>query len=137
MRAEEFILSNGLKVVHLELPGAQNFRLHLHVPVGSAHDPSGIKGLSHILEHTVLCGTSEMSEEEFEHAIASMGGSSNAATGNNSTEFDFNASSYNQDHYVQLADLLRQTLTKPAFDPERVEIEKNVILNEKSGGQIS
>lgn len=130
MRAEEFELSNGLKVVYLQIPKSQQHRLILNVPVGAAHDPVGKEGLAHILEHTVFCGTESTSERDLSNRIRIINGVKNASTGLNNTSYDFSASSRKKENLHVLADALREIVAEPALDPERVKIEKKVIVNE-------
>lgn len=74
MRAEIFILNNGLDVVFIKLSEGHHFRLILNVPVGAFHDPVGKEGLSHLFEHSVFCGSANTSEEDLYRRMASIGG---------------------------------------------------------------
>ncbi len=124
------VLSNGMKVSYLHLPKVQKLNVMVNVPVGSAHDPKGKEGLSHILEHNVFCGTENMSESELSEMLRMAGGGLDASTNPHRTNFDLWASSQNLDNFRLISDLMRQILTEPTFPHERVEIEKGVILNE-------
>lgn len=134
MKAVEHKLSNGLTVVYLQLPSVQKFRLILHVPVGAAHDPAGKEGLSHVLEHTIFCGTDSLDEKEFSDKIRSAGGWLGACTGPDMTQFELTASTKNPENFFMICDLMRQMMTEAVFGPDdRIEREKQVIINERSG----
>jgi predicted Zn-dependent peptidase len=133
MKAVESKLSNGLTVVYLQMPSVQKFRLMLHVPVGAAHDPAGKEGLSHILEHTIFCGTSSLNEQEFSNRIRSAGGWYNACTSNDFTRFELTASTKDPENFLMICDAMRQMMTEPVFCPDdRIEREKQIIINERS-----
>lgn len=134
MRAEKFTLSNDLDVIYLRLPSSQNFKLILDVPVGAMHDPAGKEGLSHILEHTVFCGSESTSEGELLGKIREIGGWYNASTSQDITSYEIESSSEKLDNFQIIADTLRQFITEPAFETERVRIEKKVIINELRDG---
>ncbi len=134
MRAEQFFLSNGIDVVYLQLPKSQQHRLLLNVPVGSAHDPAEKEGLCHVLEHTVLCGTETTPETEFSSKLRRINSNWNAHTSADATVYDFSASTRSAENLHVLADILREVITEPLLDPERVEIEKRVIINELYDG---
>lgn len=132
VRVQTGQLSNGITVSYLHLPRCQKFNIALETPVGGYHDPVGKEGLSHILEHTVFTGTESTSEEEFKKRIAMAGGNLNASTGADTTTFDLWASAQNPENFGMIADLMRQILTEPLFESDRVEVEKKVILNERA-----
>ena len=134
MKSEQFTLSNGLAVVYLHLPKSRQHRLLLDVPVGAAHDPKGMEGLSHVLEHTVFCGSESTNETDLLGSIRKANGSWNAFTGKDTTTYDLDASSQRPENLFVIADALRQFLTEPALDPERLGIEQNVIINEMRDG---
>lgn len=134
MHAENFKLSNGLDVVYMQLPGSQNYRLILDVPIGAMHDPIGKEGLSHILEHTVFCGAEHTSEQELMSQIRAVGGDYNAFTSKDKTAYEISASSQMPENFFRISDILRQFITEPTFEEERVRIEKRIIVNELRDG---
>ena len=54
---EELVLTNGMRFLLLERPGAPTVSFVVHVGVGSIHDPPGQTGVSHFLEHLLFKGT--------------------------------------------------------------------------------
>jgi len=134
VKADKGKLSNGIAVSHLHLPKALKFNIVLEVPIGAIHDPVGKEGLSHILEHSVFCGTENLSEEQIDQITAQLGGGKNASTGGDTTTFDVWASAHDPDHYKIIADLMRELVGSPAFPRDRIETEMKVILNEEADG---
>ncbi len=134
MRAEKFVLSNGLKVVHLNTPSSPFYKMLLNVPVGAVHDPVGKAGLAHILEHAVFCGSEEKAEDDLLRDIRKAGGYANANTGWHQTQYEMTASSSSPENFYTIADSMRQFVCIPALEPERIAIEKEIILNELYDG---
>lgn len=134
MKAEKAELSNGMTVVSLNIPDAQAFKIILNVPVGAKHDPEGKEGLSHVLEHTVFCGTESASEVDWRNQIRAVGGDFNAFTNSDTTNFEISASSQNSENFTLICDSLRQLMTEASFEVGRIDIEKNIIVNERADG---
>lgn len=134
IQSQRGVLSNGMQVDYLHLPKARSVNVMVDVPVGACHDPEGKSGLSHILEHTVFCGTQGLSEIELQARLREIGGGLNAGTSIDRTNYDIWASARDPDNFMIVADTMRLVLTEPAFPSARVEIEKKVILNEHADG---
>lgn len=97
------------------------------VGVGSRDEEAAEQGASHFLEHLLFKGTSRHSARELAEMVESVGGEMNAFTAKDHTAF-----------YVRLLardlelglDVLCDIMWDPAFRPDEVEAERQVILEE-------
>ena len=83
-------LSNGLRVLLCSDPEANKAAASMNVAVGSMANPEEWPGLAHFCEHMLFLGTKRFPDEgEFERYISSNGGSNNAFTGAEDTNYYF------------------------------------------------
>ncbi|HCP46966.1 MAG TPA: hypothetical protein DIU15_13045 [Deltaproteobacteria bacterium] len=78
-------LANGMRVWIKAWPGAEEVRASLSLPVGADHDPKGLEGLAHYLEHVLFTSVPGQTEAEFKKAVSDRGGTYNGTTGSVST----------------------------------------------------
>ena len=83
----EFTLDNGLKVLIREDHRAPVVVSQVWYRVGSSYEPSGITGVSHVLEHMMFKGTPNFGAGEFSRIIAANGGRENAFTSRDYTAY--------------------------------------------------
>lgn len=98
----------------------------LCIDVGSFSDPRDIQGLAHFLEHMIFMGSAKYpSENEFDHYIKKCGGSDNAHTNCEETQFYFEAGEEHLDGAMdRFASLFKQPLMlKEAMQREREAVE--------------
>ncbi|MFK4000854.1 M16 family metallopeptidase [Psychrobacter namhaensis] len=76
----EYQLENGLKIVVKEDHRAPVVMTQIWYRVGSADEPLDKGGISHLLEHMMFKGTTDVSSEDYERLIAKFGGVNNAFT---------------------------------------------------------
>lgn len=76
----EYVLENGLKVIVKEDHRAPVVMTQIWYRVGSTDEPLNKGGISHLLEHMMFKGTSNVSSDDFERLIAKFGGINNAFT---------------------------------------------------------
>jgi zinc protease len=84
---QQFTLNNGLKVLVKEDKRAPIAVVMIWYQVGSADDPSGKTGISHVLEHLMFKGTKAYPMGVFSKTIASIGGQENAFTSTDYTAY--------------------------------------------------
>ena len=82
LTATKWQLSNGLTIVLLPDPAATSVSYMTWYRVGSRDEdePAGATGLAHLFEHLMFTQTKNHDVGEFDHAVESAGGSSNAMT---------------------------------------------------------
>ena len=70
----EHILSNGMKVLLVEVPKAPVATVQVWYKVGSRNEVMGRAGLSHMLEHMMFKGTAKYPKGSFSRLIRKNGG---------------------------------------------------------------
>lgn len=84
---QQFTLDNGLKILVKEDHRAPIAISMIWYNVGSADEPGGITGISHVLEHLMFKGTKKNPLGVFSKTIAAIGGQENAFTSNDYTAY--------------------------------------------------
>lgn len=127
MGVEVSRLSNGLTVATETLPSVESVALGVWVKSGARNEHTNEHGIAHLLEHMAFKGTSTRSAFQIAADIENVGGEINAATSVETTSFF--ARVLTKD--VPLAtDILSDILTDSKFDPNELEREQHVILQE-------
>ena len=83
----EYILSNGMKVLLVEVPKAPVATVQVWYKVGSRNEVMGRAGLSHMLEHMMFKGTARYPKGSFSRIVRKKGGIDNAFTGQDFTAY--------------------------------------------------
>lgn len=83
----ETTLKNGLKVIIREDHRAPMVMTQIWYKIGSADESGNTLGISHVLEHMMFKGTSKVPNDEFTRISRIYGGSINAATFTNYTNY--------------------------------------------------
>ncbi len=119
-------LSNGITVIaeQRELPVVS---LGIANRFGASSEKSDIKGVAHFIEHLLFTGTLTRTHEQISSEIEKKGGILNAFTANDVTCYYFKLPS---EHIFSGLDILSDILKNPAFNREKFEKEKKVILEE-------
>ena len=127
MSVETTVLPSGLRIVTDRMENVGTASLNVHVAVGSRNETLDEHGLSHLIEHMAFKGTKRRSAFAISEEIESAGGDLNAATATEHTAYQ--ARVLPEDVGLAL-DILADILTESVFDPEDLEREKDVILQE-------
>ncbi len=94
---------------------------------GSRHETADRGGIAHFVEHMLFKGTHSRTAEDIAQAIDSIGGQLDAFTAKEYASYYIKV----LDEHLPLAlDILSDIVLNPAFDPEDVEREKKVVLEE-------
>ncbi|MDE3176695.1 MAG: insulinase family protein [Pseudomonadota bacterium] len=120
-------LPSGLRVVTDASPNLRTAALGLFVAAGSRHEREQEHGLSHLLEHMAFKGTAKRNAREIAEAIENVGGDLNAETGVEQTGYF--AHVLKEDAGLAL-DLIADIYCDSRFDPQELEREKGVIVQE-------
>ncbi|MDZ7925044.1 MAG: insulinase family protein [Marinagarivorans sp.] len=127
---EYWVLPNQLPVLLISDPKAEKAAAAMDVYVGSGDDPMERQGLAHFLEHMLFLGTKKYpNSEDYQAFIQQHGGSHNAYTSIDHTNYFFDISA------EQLAgglDRFAQFFIAPLFNEEYVERERNAVHSEFS-----
>ncbi len=120
-------LENGLQIATDRIETVDTVSLGIWVDIGTRHEPAEINGVAHFLEHMAFKGTKRRSALAIAEEIEAVGGHLNAYTSRESTAYY--AKVLKED--VQLAlDILADILQHSTFEPEELERERTVILQE-------
>lgn len=121
-------LANGLQVLLVHDPRADNASAAMDVNTGSAQEPADVLGLAHFLEHMLFISTKRYpTPNEFMAFISANSGETNAYTASDHTNFIF---SITPDHYPEALDRFAQFFTAPQFNPEFVDRERHAVNSE-------
>jgi predicted Zn-dependent peptidase len=127
MSVEVTRLNSGLTVLTDAMPHLESASLGVWVGSGSRDEAPDEHGISHLLEHMAFKGTKRRSAREIAETIEAVGGDLNAGTSVESTAYYARVLKAD----VPLAlDVLSDILSEPAFDPDELKREQNVIVQE-------
>ena len=127
MNVQLHTLSNGFRVATELMPGLKSTSIGIWVLAGGRHERLEQNGIAHFLEHMAFKGTATRSALEIAEAIEDVGGYINAYTSREMTAYYARVLEVD----VPLAlDVISDILLNPVFDPEEIEVERGVILQE-------
>ena len=124
----EYRLDNGLKIIVKEDHRAPVVMTQIWYKVGSTDEPVDKGGISHVLEHMMFKGTTNVSSDDYERLIAKFGGTNNAFT------------SYDYTGYYELfpanrlplaLELEADRMTNLRFDEKAFSKEHQVVMEER------
>ena len=120
-------LPSGLTVATDRLESVETVTLGSWIGVGTRHEPAEINGVAHLLEHMAFKGTERRSAQQIAEEIETVGGHLNAYTGRENTAFY--AKVLAEDAPLAL-DVVADILQNATFDPEELDRERAVVLQE-------
>lgn len=121
------LLDNGIRVISEKIPHAHSVSIGIWVTTGSRHECDETNGVAHFIEHLLFKGTHKRSALDIAREIDSVGGILNAFTSREYVCFYVKILSEYLDKAV---DLLTDIFLNSIFDPEEIEKERKVILQE-------
>ncbi|ROS77153.1 pitrilysin family protein [Cellulomonas sp. PhB143] len=121
------VLPGGVRVLTEAMPGLRSATVGAWVGVGSRDEAGGHFGSTHFLEHLLFKGTPTRSAMDIAEAFDAVGGEANAATGKEHTCYYARV----LDADLPMAvDVLADMVTSATLDPDELETERGVILEE-------
>jgi predicted Zn-dependent peptidase len=121
------VLNNGIRVISENIPHAYSVSIGIWVANGSRHERRESNGVAHFIEHLLFKGTKKRSALQIAREIDSVGGILNAFTGR---EFVCYYAKVLDAFLPKAVDLLSDIFLNSVFDPEEIEKERKVILQE-------
>lgn len=122
------VLPNGLRILTAPMPHTRSVSISVYVGAGSRYETAPEAGISHFVEHLCFKGTEKWpSAKEIAEVIDNVGGILNAGTDRELTTYYCKVA---RPHFEIALDLLIDMLCSSRFDPEEVEKERQVILEE-------
>ena len=123
-----FTMPSGLQVIVVSDPTADRAAASMDVSVGSFSDPLEFPGLAHFLEHMLFMGSRKYPDEnQYSAFLAQHGGSSNAYTAAEDTNYHFDIT---PDHFAEALDVFAQFFISPLLSEGSTEREVNAVENE-------
>jgi predicted Zn-dependent peptidase len=120
-------LPSGLTVLSERMERVETVSFGAYIGAGTRHETAAENGVAHFLEHMAFKGTASRSAIDIAEAIENVGGHINAYTSREQTAY-----------YVKLlkedlalgVDIIGDILCHSSFEPEELERERGVILQE-------
>jgi predicted Zn-dependent peptidase len=121
-------LSNGLRVLTAPLEHAQSVTCYIMLAAGSRYENAGNRGIAHFAEHMFFKGTERRpTAKDISLEVDRFGGEFNAFTSKEYTGYYIRCAGEQRD---QALDVLVDMIRNSKFDPEELEREKGVIVEE-------
>lgn len=124
----ETTLDNGLKVIIREDHRSPMVMTQIWYAVGSSDEPDNLSGISHALEHMMFKGTSKVPNDEFTRLSRLYGGSVNAATFTNYTNY---YQLYQKDYLALALELEADRMSDLVLRQHDFETEMKVVMEER------
>src|SRR5207244_2658376 len=122
-------LSNGVRVLSEHLPDLPSVTVGIWVENGSRYEERDQAGISHYLEHLFFKGTERRTAAQIAEEFDAVGGVLNAFTGK---EYTCYYGKVLAEHLPVAEDILADIFLHSRFDPEEIERERTVVLQEIS-----
>lgn len=120
-------LDNGMRVATEIMPSVQTASVGVWVDVGARHEREEVNGVAHMLEHMAFKGTERRTARVIAEEIENVGGQLNAYTSKENTAYYARVLA---DDLPLAVDILADILQNSTFEPEELERERGVILQE-------
>jgi len=127
MSARLTTLPNGLRVVSETMPQVKTVSVGVWVDAGARDETPEINGVAHMLEHMAFKGTERRNARAIAEEIEAVGGHLNAFTSREQTAYYARVM---QNDMPLALDMLADILQHSTFDPEELEREREVIVQE-------
>ena len=125
---ERHTLSNGLRVLTAPMPQVQSVICFVMFAAGSRYETPETNGIAHFAEHMFFKGTKRRpTASDIGSEIDGIGGEFNAFTGKEYTGYYVRCAG---EHRSIALDVLVDMLRHSKFDPEEIDREKGVIVEE-------
>ena len=125
---DKTVLDNGLRVVSSTLPHTRSVSISIFIGAGSRYERDDEAGVSHFLEHMLFKGTRRRpTAREISEEIEGIGGVMNAGTDKELTVYWAKVGDH---RFVATLDILTDSLLNSLMDPDELEKERAVILEE-------
>ncbi|THU45479.1 hypothetical protein C4D60_Mb02t18360 [Musa balbisiana] len=129
------VLPNCLEVLLISDPETDKAAASMNVSVGSFSDPDGLEGLAHFLEHMLFYASEKYPvEDSYSKYITEHGGSTNAYTTSEHTNFHFDV---NADCFEEALDRFAQFFISPLMSPDATLREIKAVDSENQKNLLS
>jgi predicted Zn-dependent peptidase len=125
---ERDTLSNGVRLLAAPMPQVQSVACFIMLAAGSRYETAETNGIAHFAEHMFFKGTERRpTAQQIGLELDGIGAEFNAFTGKEYTGYYVKCAAEHREHsFDVLVDMLRHS----KFEPEEIEREKGVIVEE-------
>ncbi len=121
-------LDNGLRVLSADMPQVQSVTCMIMLAAGSRYETAETNGIAHFAEHMFFKGTERRpTAREIGMEVDGLGGEFNAFTSKEYTGYYVKCAA---DYRDRALDVLIDMIRNSKFDPDEIEREKGVIVEE-------
>lgn len=121
-------LPNGLHILLISDPSADQSAVVVAVQSGSWCDPAEYPGMAHFCEHMLFMGTEKYPDSnEFSSLISNYNGLTNAFTAPDKTVYMFSS---HEEGFIPLLDRFAHFFIDPIFDPSNISKEMHAVDQE-------
>ncbi len=129
---ERTVEASGVRILVDRVVGSPVTALYLWIEAGAGDEAEGEHGAAHFVEHMLFKGTLTRGVGEVAEQIEGLGGDINAWTTHDNTVLHATVRSR---HWRGALEVLADMALDSAFDPEQIELERDVILEEIRAGE--
>lgn len=122
------VLSNGIKLVYKNLPGAKTITTRIMIPTGFLNEPQGNHGISHLLEHLIYRGGGRFTAADFQRQVKGQALEYNGFTSLDNTEYYLEVLPEN---LLSCLDIYLNLILHPNLADGDIGLEKRIITVEK------
>jgi len=121
-------LDNGLRVITVTMPHTRSVSICLFIGAGSRYETEAEAGVSHFIEHLLFRGTPKReTAKAISEAIEGVGGILNGGTNKELTLYWCKVA---QPYFELALDVLADMLLHSKFNPQDIEKERQIIIEE-------
>ncbi len=125
---QKTVLDNGLCIISSAMPYTRSVCITIFIGTGSRYEKAEEAGVSHFIEHLCFKGTQQRATaREISEAIEGVGGILNGGTDKELTVYWCKVA---RPHFSLAVDVLADMLCYSRFDPQDIEKERQVIIEE-------
>ena len=133
IKFEKYTLPNGLEVILHEDHSTPIISVNTWYHVGSADEKPGRTGFAHLFEHLMFMGSQHVPNGVFDKELEAAGGDNNASTAEDRTNYYEDIPS-NALPLALWLDSDRMGYLLPTMDKEKVDLQRDVVKNERREG---
>src|SRR3954468_9475501 len=121
------VLPGGLRLITESMPHVRSVSIGVWLTRGSRHESETQSGIAHFVEHMLFKGPATRSAEDTPQTIVSIGGQLDAFTAKEYASYYIKVL---DEHLPMAVDLLSDIVMNPKMEPDDLDREKKVILEE-------
>jgi len=124
---DKTVLKNGVRILTQKMPHTRSVSMGVWVNVGARDETETESGLSHFIEHMIFKGTRKRSAYQIDKEFDAIGGHTNAFTTMENTCYHARVM---DTHTETMVDILSDIFINSVFNPDEIDKERPVILQE-------